>query len=76
MTSLISTVQVGSVSYDRQPIADHAQNLASTIKGNLQKSLEAIGVDILIGAGKLKDEHTVEYSLPGNVILEQHSNMA
>ena len=36
--------QVGSVSYDRQPIADHAQNLASTIKTNLQKSLEAIGV--------------------------------
>ena len=71
MTSSLSTVQVGSVSYDRQPIADHAQNLASTIKGNLQKSLEAIGVDILIGAGKLKDEHTVEYSLPGNIILKQ-----
>lgn len=37
-------LQVGSVSFDRQPIADHAQTLASTIKLNLQRSLEAIGV--------------------------------
>ncbi len=36
--------QVGSVSYERQPIADHANNLASTIQGNLKRSLEAIGV--------------------------------
>ena len=44
MYSCLFALQVGSVSYDRQPIADHAQNLASTIKSNLQKSLEAIGV--------------------------------
>ena len=37
-------VQVGSVSYERQPIADHAINLASTIQTNLKRSLEAIGV--------------------------------
>lgn len=37
-------MQVGSVSYDRQPIADHAINLASTIQLNLKRSLEAIGV--------------------------------
>ncbi len=36
--------QVGSVSYERQPIADHASNLASTIQNNLKRSLEAIGV--------------------------------
>ncbi len=95
------------MSYERQPIADHAINLASTIQGNLKRSLEAIGVvcvhshtledghvawgsamhaakrlqtpdtpvkracgwpstqDILIGAGKLVDNHTVKYSLPG-----------
>lgn len=60
-------IQVGSVGFDRQPIADHAQNLASTIQANLRKSLEAIGVEILIGAGKLKDDHTVQYNLPGRV---------
>jgi hypothetical protein len=37
-------IQVGSVSYERQPIADHATNLANTIQGNLKRSLEAIGV--------------------------------
>ena len=37
-------LQVGSVSYDRQPIADHASNLANAIQGNLKRSLEAIGV--------------------------------
>ena len=39
-----SPMQVGSVSYERQPIADHAINLASTIQNNLKRSLEAIGV--------------------------------
>ena len=37
-------MQVGSVSYERQPIADHAINLASTIQLNLKRSLEALGV--------------------------------
>ena len=32
------------MSYERQPIADHAINLASTIQNNLKRSLEAIGV--------------------------------
>ena len=35
---------MGSVSFERQPIADHATNLASTIQLNLKRSLEAIGV--------------------------------
>ncbi len=32
------------MTYDRQPIADHAINLASTIQLNLKRSLEALGV--------------------------------
>ena len=36
--------QVGSVGFDRQTIADHANNLASNVQGNLKRSLEAIGV--------------------------------
>ena len=43
------TLQVGSVSFERQGIADHATNLAKTIQTNLKRSLEALGVDILIG---------------------------
>ena len=30
-------IQLGSVNFERQPIADHAKNLATTIKGNLQR---------------------------------------
>ena len=37
-------LQIGAVTYDRQAIADHATNLATTIQGNLKRSLEAIGV--------------------------------
>ena len=37
-------LQVGSVDFDRQGIADHANNLASAIQLNLKRSLEAIGV--------------------------------
>lgn len=54
------SVQVGSVSFERQGIADHAADLVANIAGNLQRSLEAIGVDILLGSGKFVDSHTVE----------------
>ncbi len=37
-------LQVGAVSFDRAGIADHAKNLASTVQGNLRRSLEALGV--------------------------------
>jgi len=63
-------IQTGELSFDRQKIADHANNLASTIKANLRRSLEAIGVDIIHGKGTLKDEHTVEVGLPGRVDIE------
>merc|ERR1719364_138366 len=49
----------GEVSYDRQGVADHASNLASTIQGNLKNSLVALGVDILTGVGKFEDNHTI-----------------
>ena len=32
------------MSYERQPIANHANGLAAAIQGNLKRSLEAIGV--------------------------------
>jgi len=55
------------VDYDRQTIANHAKNLANTIQGNLQRSLEALGVEILRGNAKLVGPNTVSYGLPGRV---------
>lgn len=37
-------IQVGSVGFDRQAVADHAQQLANNIQGSLKRSLEALGV--------------------------------
>ena len=61
------TVQPGAVTYDRQGIADHAENLAATIRGNLERSLTGLGVDIITGAAKIEDNHTVSYGAPGTV---------
>ena len=58
-------IEVDDVRFNRQAIADHAANLASTIRGNLTRSMESMGVDILIGNGKLMDAHTVSYGYPG-----------
>eukprot|EP00892_Ulva_mutabilis_P006293 jgi/Ulvmu1/4035/UM019_0012.1 len=60
-------IQVGSVSFERQGIADHAADLVANIAGNLSRSLEALGVDILLGSGRFVDSHTVEYRKPGRV---------
>lgn len=42
--TLFPRTQVGSVSYDREGVAAHARGLATTIRGNLRRSLEALGV--------------------------------
>ncbi|GFH15785.1 uncharacterized protein HaLaN_12079 [Haematococcus lacustris] len=60
-------IQVDAVSFDREGIAQHARQLASNIQGNLRRSLESIGVEILMGSGKLVDNHTIKYGLPGRV---------
>lgn len=41
----------GVATFDRQAIADHATNLASTIQGSLQRSLESLGVVSPAAAG-------------------------
>ena len=53
-------VQVGSVSYEREPIAKHANGLASAIQGNLQRSLESIGV-----VRSIKEQHTLAPAAQG-----------
>ncbi|KAF3967949.1 hypothetical protein CMV_008114 [Castanea mollissima] len=46
-------LQVSAAGYDRQGVADHANNLASKIRNNLTNSMKAIGVDILTGVGTI-----------------------
>jgi hypothetical protein len=55
----------GEVEYDRQGIADHAKNLASKVKGNLEASLVGLGCEVIEGRGvltgkphEIKDEKT------------------
>jgi dihydrolipoamide dehydrogenase len=46
-------IQVGGVDFDRQGIADHANNLVSKIRGDMTNSLKRLGVDVLHGWGKI-----------------------
>eukprot|EP00898_Chlorokybus_atmophyticus_P007319 jgi/Chlat1/7589/Chrsp63S07089 len=54
-------IQVGSVSYDRQGIADHANLLAKKVQGNLANSMKALGVDILEGVGSIQGPQVVGF---------------
>ena len=54
-------IEVGDVRFDRQGVADHATNLASTIRANLTNSMTSLGVEILVGNATLTDNHTVRY---------------
>lgn len=46
-------VQVGGVNFERESIANHANNLVSKIKGDLTNSLKRLKVDIIHGWGKV-----------------------
>lgn len=50
----------GDVQYDRASVAAHATNLANRVKGNLENSLKALGVDVIEAKGMLKAPHTVQ----------------
>ena len=50
----------GGVSYDREKVAAHAQNLANRVKGNLEGSLTALGVTVFPNKGKLASPKSVE----------------
>ena len=52
-------IQVGSVEFDRQAIADHAINLVSKIRGDLTNSLKRLGVDIIQGWGRVAGQQKV-----------------
>nr|XP_016460300.1 PREDICTED: dihydrolipoyl dehydrogenase 2, chloroplastic-like isoform X1 [Nicotiana tabacum] len=54
-------LQVAAAGYDRQGVADHANNLASKIRSNLTNSMKALGVDILTGFGTILGPQKVKY---------------
>uniref|UniRef100_A0A0D9V0H3 Dihydrolipoyl dehydrogenase n=1 Tax=Leersia perrieri TaxID=77586 RepID=A0A0D9V0H3_9ORYZ len=58
-------LQVSSAGYDRQAVADHANNLASKIRGNLTNSMKALGVDILTGFASIVGKQKVRYGKIG-----------
>ncbi len=47
-------IHSGPVRFERQKIADHANNLVAAIRTNLTKTLERVGVTILRGKGRLE----------------------
>ncbi|KAL5541930.1 hypothetical protein UlMin_009640 [Ulmus minor] len=61
-------LQVQAAGYDRQGVADHANNLASKIRNNLTNSMKAIGVDILTGVGTILGPHKVQVGSSDKVV--------
>ncbi|MEM1368748.1 MAG: dihydrolipoyl dehydrogenase [Cyanobacteria bacterium P01_H01_bin.15] len=52
-------IQVGSVGFDRQAIADHALDLVDKIRGDLTNSLKRLNVDIIQGRAKLAGQQKI-----------------
>lgn len=58
----------GDVKYSRQGIADHAKNLASRVKGNLENSLIGLSCDVIEGRGVLTgNPHEIKDEATGKV---------
>ena len=52
-------IHAAPVRFERQKIADHANQLVATIRGNLTKTLERAGVTIIRGTGRLEGPQKV-----------------
>ncbi|QVV66466.1 dihydrolipoyl dehydrogenase [Synechococcus sp. LA31] len=52
-------IHAAPVRFERQKIADHANQLVATIRGNLTKTLERAGVTIIRGSGRLEGPQKV-----------------
>ena len=59
-------IQLGGVSFQRDAIAQHANNLVSKIQGDLTNSLKRLGVDIIRGWGKLAGPQKVSVVTTGS----------
>lgn len=58
-------IQVPNVEFDRQAIADHANNLVAKIQGNLTNSLKRLGVDIIRAWGQVAGTQKVSLNMGG-----------
>lgn len=58
---------MSSAGYDRQAVADHANNLASKIRSNLTNSMKSLGVDILTGVGTIVVSLILPFFFPPKV---------
>ncbi|KAG5038883.1 hypothetical protein JHK86_019723 [Glycine max] len=61
-------LQVSAAGYDRQGVADHANNLASKIRNNLTNSMKALGVDILTGFGTILGPQKVKVGSSDKIV--------
>jgi dihydrolipoamide dehydrogenase len=59
-------IEVSGVTFDRQAIANHADNLVSKIKGDLTNSLKRLNVEIIKGWGKVAGTQLVSIINDGN----------
>lgn len=70
-------ISVGDVQFDRQAIANHANQLANRVKGNLEMSLKAQGVDIIDSKGGVTDKpHEIKVESSGNIITGKNIILA
>jgi len=60
-------IQVGGVNFERQAIADHANNLVDKIQSDLTNSLKRLKVDILRGWGKVAAPQKVTVENDGDL---------
>lgn len=52
-------IQLGPVAFEREGIADHANNLVAKIQGDLTNSLKRLKVDIIRGWGKIAGQQKI-----------------
>ncbi|WP_353121605.1 dihydrolipoyl dehydrogenase, partial [Planktothrix agardhii] len=52
-------IQLGQVSFDREQIANHADNIVTKLRGDLTNSLKRLGVDVIQGLGKIAGSNKV-----------------
>lgn len=68
LSSMGIQVKEGSVEFSREGIRDHAKNLATRVKGNLEASLVGLSVDVIEGRGVLTGvPHEVKDETTGKV---------
>ncbi|CAN6726576.1 unnamed protein product [Malus baccata var. baccata] len=61
-------LQVSAAGYDRQGVADHANNLATKIRNSLTNSMNSLGVDILTGVGTILGPQKVQIGSSDKVV--------